>query len=463
MAIGCPFVNSLPGPRARALAQLSDAPIVKAKLQQVFGLIHSERGAYTPARQALEEALAEQRRLVGPDHPDALESLHALGRVLYGADDESRARSLLQESLDRHRRVYGDEHEKTARAMFALAPFLAGSDLDAAGTLLSQALEIRRRVLPPNHPDLATSFGNLAEYHRRRGDMERARELYRQGFAVFRNHSERQHPRAIRLMSDYASLLDNINAHAEAEALQREAIDVGLRVLGPGTLTVANLINNHGTTLARLGRHADAEQAFREAFDQHVALLGENHWRIVNLARNVGRILDLQRRYDEALPWMDRALAIRRNPSQDEDTGIEGIRAQRAWILYRLGRRDEALDQATAAVSALERMKDSSAGYVLASSRSLLARILNELGRPKDAEPAARAAIAWFERWGPSHPTYADAECQLGRAQVLQGKRAEGRAALERCLPIHRAWGLADRDDVAAIERSLADSARPRR
>jgi hypothetical protein len=108
-------------------------------------------------------------------------------------------------------------------------------------------------------------------------------------------------------------------------------------------------------------------------------------------------------------------------------------------------------------------MKDSSAGYVLAFSRSLLARILNELGRPKDAEPAARAAIAWFERWGPSHPTYADAECQLGRAQVLQGKRGEGRAALERCLPIHRASGLADRDDVAAMERSLADSVRPRR
>jgi tetratricopeptide (TPR) repeat protein len=398
---------------------------------------------------------------VGPDHPDALESLHALGQVLYGADDESRARNLLQESLDRHRRVYGDEHEKTARAMFALAPLLAGADLDAAGALLAQALEVRRRVLPPNHPDLATSFGALAQYHRQRGDLERSRELYRQAFAVFQNARERQHPKAIRLMSDYASLLENMNAHAEAEAIQRETIAVGLEVLGPGTLTVANLINNHATTLALLGRHADAEAAFRQAFDQHVALLGENHWRIVNLARNVGRILDLQGRHDEALPWMDRALAIRRNPSLDGDTAIEGIRAQRAWILFRLGRRGEALDQATAAVSALERMKDSTAGYVLALSRSLLARILNALGRPEKAEPAARAAIAWFERYGSAHPKYADAECQLGRAQVLQGQTAEGRTALERCLPIYRAWGLADRDDVASIERVLAEAARP--
>ena len=164
--------------------------------------------------------------------------------------DESRAGSLLQESLDRHRRVYGDEHEKTARALFALAPLAAGADLEAAGALLTQALEIRRRVLPRNHPELAMSLGALAEHHNRRGELERSRELYRQALAVFRDPSERHHPRAIKLMNDYASLLGELKAHAEAEALQREAIAIGQQVLGPGTLTVANLTNN-------LARHAD--------------------------------------------------------------------------------------------------------------------------------------------------------------------------------------------------------------
>ena len=135
-----------------------------------------------------------------------------------------------------------------------------------------------------------------------------------------------------------------MKAPAEAEALQREAIAIGQQVLGPGTLTVANLTNNLAVTLTLLGRHADAERAFREAFDQHLALLGENHWRVRNIARNIGRILDLQGRYDEALPWMDRAIAIGTNTSEIEDAGLEGMRAQRAWILFRLGRRAEALD-----------------------------------------------------------------------------------------------------------------------
>ena len=88
-----PIREFLAGAESRALAQLSSTPVVKAKLQQVFGLIHSQRGQYTPARETLEAALAEQRRLLGPDHPDALESLHALGRVLYGSGDGERART----------------------------------------------------------------------------------------------------------------------------------------------------------------------------------------------------------------------------------------------------------------------------------------------------------------------------------------------------------------------------------
>ena len=448
-----PIREFLAGAESRALAQLSSTPVVKAKLQQVFGLIHSQRGQYTPARETLEAALAEQRRLLGPDHPDALESLHALGRVFYGSGDGERARTLLQESLDRHRRVYGDEHEKTARALFAMAPL--APNLDAAGAMFSQALEVRQRVLPRNHPDVAMSLGALAQYHNRKADRERSRSLYLQALAIFEGPGAR-HPKAIGLMSDYASLLSDMNLEAEAETIQREAIKLGRQVLGDGTLTVANLTNNLGTTLTSLGRLAEAEHAFRDAYAQHVTLLGEGHWRTSNLARNVGRILALQQQYEEGLPWMDRAIAAR---ARGDDAGREGIRAQRAWMLFRLGRRAEALEQATAAVSALERKPEEN-GQVLAISRPLLARILNEIGRSKDAEPPARAAVAWLDRWGPSHPRHAEAACEMGRAQLLQGMTAEGRATLEQCLPVYRAWGQADREVVETLERLLADSAR---
>ena len=89
--------------------------------------------------------------------------------------------------------------------MVALAPLVAVTDLDAERTLLTQALEIRRRVLAPNDPDLALTLGALAGHYRRRGDLERSRELYRQAFSVFRDPSERRHPKAVSLMGSYAA------------------------------------------------------------------------------------------------------------------------------------------------------------------------------------------------------------------------------------------------------------------
>ena len=157
-AIGCRSASSS-GRRSAGARAAERRAAGRARLQQVFGLIHAERGEFTPARTALEEALAEQRRLVGPDHPDALASLQALGQTMRELGDRESARRLLDESIARHRRVYGDQHDKTAGAMVSVAPLVAATDLDAEGVLLAQALDIRRRVLPPNDPDLAEHSG----------------------------------------------------------------------------------------------------------------------------------------------------------------------------------------------------------------------------------------------------------------------------------------------------------------
>jgi tetratricopeptide (TPR) repeat protein len=297
-----PLGEFLAGAETRALELLQSTPAVRAKLQQVFGRIHLTRGQYFQARQALDEALAEQRRQHGPDHPESLETLRALGEVAGLLDDNDRARALLEESLERHRRVYGEQHERTARVLYALALVAARRDPEEEGRLLLRALEIRRATLPANDPLLAENLGSLAVHYSRRSEYDRARATYQQALAVWPSAQARRHPIAITILNNYATLLSDLTEYAEAETLQREAIDVGRQVLGAETMTVANLVNNLGVTQSLLGRHSDAESLFREAYETHRSLIGERHWRSGNVARNVGRALALQQRYDEALP-----------------------------------------------------------------------------------------------------------------------------------------------------------------
>jgi tetratricopeptide (TPR) repeat protein len=454
-----PVGEFLAGAQNRSLEQLRATPAVRARLQQVFGLIHQTRGQYREARAALEAARAEQERSLGPDHPDSLVSLQAIAELAAVAGENERARALLEESLRRHARVFGDRHERTARVLHALAPVVAITDLDEGGRLLMRAVEINRARLPSDDPVRAEALGSLGGYHYRRGDYERAKAAYQEALAVFPTPQARRHPSAITVLSDFATVLGFLNQHAEAETLQREAIEVGRQVLGADTLSVANLLNNLGVTQSNLGRHGEAEHAYRAAYDSHRSILGEHHWRTANAARNVGRALTLQQKYPEALTWLDRAIATMDTPEIAKDPGRSagafGMRAQRALVLFRLDRRQEALAQVSAAVAALEGLPPRDAARALPMAQVLLGRMLNETGRPQDAEPGLEGALRGLEQLGPNHPQRAEAACELARARLLQQSRDEDRRRLRECLPVYRSWGLAEPQVVASLERLL--------
>ena len=189
-----------------------------------------------PVRRGARGARGGARRTApagGPDHPAALESLQALGELARFAGEDDRARALLDESLERHQRVYGDRHERTARVLFAMAPVVGDRDIDEAGRLLLRALDIRRATLGPNHPDVGESLAALGGYYTRRKDYDRARDYYRQALAVFPRPQDRRNPIAITILNDFANLHGTLNERDEAEALQREAIEMGRRCLGP--------------------------------------------------------------------------------------------------------------------------------------------------------------------------------------------------------------------------------------
>lgn len=60
--------------------------------------------------------------------------------------------------------------------------------------LLEEALHIRTRSLPPDHPDTATSLNNLAGRYRSLGDLDRALALYSQALDIRRRTLSPGHP-----------------------------------------------------------------------------------------------------------------------------------------------------------------------------------------------------------------------------------------------------------------------------
>jgi Domain of unknown function (DUF4062)/Tetratricopeptide repeat/NB-ARC domain len=80
-----------------------------------------DMGRYAEARDLDQDILDRQRRVLGADHPDTLNSANNLAFYLRSLNDVQTARDLDQDTLDRRRRVLGEDHPETVRSARNLA------------------------------------------------------------------------------------------------------------------------------------------------------------------------------------------------------------------------------------------------------------------------------------------------------------------------------------------------------
>lgn len=78
---------------------------------------------------------------------------------------------------------------------------------DIRGTVISQILAARERVLGPEHPDTLESINNLAGLLRAKGDMAGAEPLFRRGLADRERVLGLEHPATLISVNNLANLL----------------------------------------------------------------------------------------------------------------------------------------------------------------------------------------------------------------------------------------------------------------
>lgn len=64
----------------------------------------------------------------------------------------------------------------------------------AARVFLSRSLEMRQRVLGPDHPDCAQSLNNLAALHTERREYEMAEDMYERALDIRKKALSPDHP-----------------------------------------------------------------------------------------------------------------------------------------------------------------------------------------------------------------------------------------------------------------------------
>ena len=135
-----------------------------------------ELGDSTQQAIAVGEPLAEDlERLLGPDHPDTLNSRNSLAAAYLAAGRVDEAIPLFEQTLAIRQRMLGPDDSETLISQNNLASaYQDAGRVDEAIRLYELNLEARERLLGSDHPSTLNSRGNLAAAYRDGGRADEA-------------------------------------------------------------------------------------------------------------------------------------------------------------------------------------------------------------------------------------------------------------------------------------------------
>ncbi len=245
-----------------------------------------------------------------------------------------------------------------------------------------------------------------------------------------------------------AKILANVAAASTARGDYAAAVDsykTVLTLLGdvhpPDHPEVAAAWNNLGGLYAMVSELERAEHALSRALEVWESRLGGHHPMLAMSLLGLSAVYERQRRYDEALTTIDRALKIRLLHLDERTAGVATLYDNRASLLLYMGRLDEAEFEARRALEIRRDVLPSPHPH-LASSSTNLGMILEKQGAYEDARDISAEAIEmWGAVVGPGHPNSAYPLTALGIATLELGQPTDAIVPLREAVEIRRTHG----------------------
>jgi tetratricopeptide (TPR) repeat protein len=352
-----------------------------------------------------DHGLAAARRL------DAVAMIERTG----GTKDAEKA--AVEQALEIRHRVLGPDHPDTVTALHNLALTHASAGrLDEALELNQRALEARERAFGPDHPDVAHSLEAIGGVHRTRGELDRAAPYFVRAAAIVDRSLGPDHPDALALATQLAAVEKQQGNLDRAEAIHRRILEMRTASLGAAHPSVGGTLTELGLIAQDRGNLPEALALHRQALDVFVGALGPDHVQVGAILNNIGIVLHRQGDPNGAIEQHRRALAIWEKEMSPDHPML-------AFPLQWIARAELSRGRPRDAIAPLERAERlATAGQLapieLANIHDRLARALWDGGGDRArARTLAEQALATFTAGGP--------------------EKADERAALERWLVEH--------------------------
>ena len=365
------------------------------------------------------------------NEPDIQSELYqTLGTLYQELGSFQRADTLLQTALERRRQLYGPDHPEVARGLVALGLLRVDqAALEEAERFIREGLETSRRSLLPDHPEVVSATTALASALIAQGSYDNAIETLQE--TVRRLASRGQ---ATVELSESINHLANAHFYkgnyATSDSLNRLMMAIDRELYGPRHPAVADALINLAASRAQLGHYEEAEQLYRQALEIVLGYHGPDHHATASSMYGLAQVLHYQARYDEADALLGPVLEIRERVYGADHPRVAHTLNELGTVALKEGDL-EAAETYFTRMTAIYRKAYSADHYLIGIGLSNLASVYREMGQLESAERAMIDAVNQLAAALPTdHMHTATARLKLGRVLVLQGRFAEAEEPL---------------------------------
>lgn len=299
---------------------------------------------YTEALAVAERTAAKARDSVGEESTQFARALSWQAYLLQLRGRFARAEPLFKQSLAIYERILPPGHPDIATSINNLGFHYQSTDrLDQAETYYKRALEMREKALPGDDPMIADSLNNVAQVYKREGRIEEAEPLLKRSLEIRAKKLPADDPLIAQSLTNIGSTIEMQGRFADAEPYYRKALDIRRKSQVSDHPEIAGLLNKLAQNLSKQRRNADASKLFHDAVEMRYRTHSADHPDIATTLNDSALNLIGLKRYDEAKSQLRNALAIRQSVLPPLHPAIAETQASLAKVELAEGHAEQAL------------------------------------------------------------------------------------------------------------------------
>lgn len=326
---------------------------------------------------------------------------------------------------------------------------------EQAGLLLTQAMEVQRRMLGRENPTTLKTADLLARTYDRAGQPGEAEKLGRENAELALRALGPQDLTTIQVMISLGVFLTDQGKFDEGERTLRHTLATAEAVLGPDSEDTRKCRDDLALVLVEMGKYEEAERIDRAEVETNRATLGEDHPLTLNMMNNLSVVLGNEGRWAEAEKIDREVLAAQTRVHGPEHLDTLRSMAALGTDISEQGRYEEAEKIESEALAIQRRVLGAEHPETVQTMGNLV-NTYTEERRYKEAEKLSEETIAIYRRmYGADNPNTALNEYNLACLKALQGKKEEAIAMLRQSFDHGMAprtmMGIADDEDLKSL------------